>query len=230
MTTIPTDLLARLRAVLTTTEAMTPGTWSTHEDVPRAIVADADPHMSLLGLDVDGCAIVYKPADAAGLVALRNATADLAALLALVEAPAPHVDRDDLALAMVAAGDNSGHADAIRSGRTPLPGWALAAASVAIARLTGQAPAPLTVGAALADPRVQDGSHVVGVRGLVDPGPNFYMQFRVDRYVQSRMLLGQGAWMTWGVHSIVNGADLALPCRLVPLAVADRDPNERGPL
>ena len=333
MTTIPTDLLARLRAVLTAAEAMTPGPWTVH--LPSSLDRDDLAHIETPDRTCEWQWFAWDEPGAEenmrGLVALRNATADLAALLALVEAPvsvptwtvepygrdgllqhtitrgdvrltvrsgyddfqtfaqvtyrtvlvrsswfggmlhrvpeaiaeakaaalgwareigavalvetpAPHVDRDDLALAMVAAGDNSGHADAIRSGRTPLPGWALAAASVAIARLTGQAPAPLTVGAALADPRVQDGSHGVEYR---DGGMWRQLRSAKRESLLTRAFL-QGfrgspperamswsAWMSTRSHrdsAEVWAEEYALPCRLVPLTVADLDPATRGPL
>ena len=222
--TTPTDLLARLRAVLTAAEAMTPG--------PLRVVEGSNRHVlhRVIGVTGDGLSTfivtdanhrAMPEADAAGFVALKNATTDLAALLALVEAPAPHVDRDDLALAMVAAGDNSGHADAIRSGRTPLPGWALAAASVAIARLTGQAPAPLTVGAAMP---IGDALRSLAVLEWSDD--NDWHQYdpveRGYRFRHRRAL----TWSPWRK----SAAPKNVTVRLVPLTDADRDPNERGPL
>ena len=72
--TIPTDLIARAQAVLAVAENMTPGPWLTAEHVgePRAIVAAEKPDLTLLGLDVDGMAIVSSRRDATGIVTLRN--------------------------------------------------------------------------------------------------------------------------------------------------------------
>lgn len=171
MPTIPTDLLARLRAA----------------------IADAKD---------DGHAYA---------VATR---ADLAALLALVEAPAV-LTEDDLTMRV---------ARAIFDARCPGIRWAdedapayLAAAKAAIG---GMDPSALTVGAALADPRVQDGSHVVEyILG--------------DEWLQ----LGKGGVRRWclGAGWLPTGDRLwldvyALPCRLAPLATADADPATRGAL
>jgi len=53
----------------------TPGPWlqATHVDEPRAICAARSMRSSLLGLDRDGMAILDDEADAALIVALRNA-------------------------------------------------------------------------------------------------------------------------------------------------------------
>ncbi len=68
------DIIARAQAVLDAADKMTPGPWLTgdHVDEPRAIVAAENPNLSLLGLDVDGMAIVSSKRDAAGIIALRN--------------------------------------------------------------------------------------------------------------------------------------------------------------
>lgn len=190
--TIPTDLLARLRAVLTAAEAMTPGPWLT-ESGPRlrGAISTEIGGLPRQVANADGQApqfedprIVPDPADrqhanAVGIVALRNATADIASLLTLVEAPAP-----------------------------------------------------LTVGAALADPRVQDGSHVVEYSGKHDVAE--YRQTRVDAggfRIWSRWRLADrwGPWRDNG-NTALDGCDVRKPCRLVPLTDADRDPATRGPL
>ena len=51
----------------------TPGDWHTHEDSDRTIVSDVAPNLSLLGLDIDGTAIVFEQADAALICMARNA-------------------------------------------------------------------------------------------------------------------------------------------------------------
>lgn len=104
----------------------------------------------------------------------------------------------------------------------------------------------LTVGAALADPRVQAGTHVVEYN---DEGAwRAWRQLRSGkRESLSTRAFIQGfrgsppertmAWLAWMSTSVDNldGAEVwteeyARPCRLVPLADADRDPAERGPL
>ena len=95
-----------------------------------------------------------------------------------------------------------------------------------------EAPAPLTVGAALADPRVQDGSHVAEYSGEHDVAE--YRQTRVDAggfRIWSRWRLADrwGPWRDNG-NTALDGCDVRKPCRLAPLADADCDPNERGPL
>ena len=109
-----------------------------------------------------------------------------------------------------------------------------------------EAPAPLTVGAALADPLVQAGTHVVEYN---DEGAwRAWRQLRSGkRESLSTRAFIQGfrgsppertmAWLAWMSTSVDNldGAEVwteeyARPCRLVPLADADRDPAERGPL
>jgi hypothetical protein len=57
--------------------AATGGRWSGHDDVTRAIVSPAIPNENLLGLDVDGLAIVTREADHALLVWLQNNAAEL---------------------------------------------------------------------------------------------------------------------------------------------------------
>lgn len=52
--------------------AMTPGEWIGHDDEPRALVCSDNPDMSLLGLDKDGTAIVWRVEDAAGLAWLAT--------------------------------------------------------------------------------------------------------------------------------------------------------------
>lgn len=108
------------------------------------------------------------------------------------------------------------------------------------------APAPaaevMTVGAALADARVQDGSHVVEWIG--DGDDRRARQYKVDR---ERFANGNerdeicvrwpvtGGWSDYydavdTTDGDLGASQLAAPCRLVPLADADRDPNERGAL
>ena len=82
----------------------------------------------------------------------------------------------------------------------------------------------LTVGAALADPRVQVGTHVVELRGrdrwhqVVVRGHRFETRALVD-----------GSWSDLRSYTL-DALDITCPCRLVPLADADRDPATRGPL
>ena len=79
----------------------------------------------------------------------------------------------------------------------------------------------LTVGAALALPEVQDGSHVVEYRH----GTAWY---RLAGSGLVRWGDGDGRWR-WDDGTMWLDA-YAVPCRLVPISEADRDPNDRGAL
>ena len=77
----------------------------------------------------------------------------------------------------------------------------------------------LTVGAAFRLTSVVEALDTDGV----------WRQFRRDEW--SRFWRTDAAkWTTWGWPYEVTADDESLPCRLVPLADADRDPGERGPL
>ena len=88
-------------------------------------------------------------------------------------------------------------------------------------------PPALTVGAALADPRVQAGTHVVECH----PAPSWWLQIRIDAASFAMRTIGGAAWTYWGMCSVISDpSHLALPCRLVALADADADPASRGAL
>jgi hypothetical protein len=94
-------------ALLAAVEKMTAAPWSQAEHVgePRAIVAVHSYYESLLGLDVDGMAIVDDVRDAAGIVALRN-NADRIIRALLAEVDAAVAERDAArALAFDAVGN-----------------------------------------------------------------------------------------------------------------------------
>lgn len=102
MSTIDTDDLAtRLDHVRALREAATPGRYMTHSDLPRAVVACADPDLSLLGVDRAGVAIVWRQADADFFAAAPTMAAlcdDLAARLAEVEQERDQYRADSIAL------------------------------------------------------------------------------------------------------------------------------------
>lgn len=84
----------------------------------------------------------------------------------------------------------------------------------------------LTVGAALALPEVQRGECVTESVLLCG-----FRQYRIDGSLRTRIRsIDDGA--TWGPWrpTWVSMSEVALPCRLVPVDLADRDPSERGAL
>lgn len=87
---------------------------------------------------------------------------------------------------------------------------------------------PLTVGAALADPRVQDGSHVVEYEDEDHDGVWWQARFDGERAKSRCWLPRRKAWGT-GDASIVSW-EFARAARLVPVADADLDPAARGPM
>lgn len=189
MPTIPTDLRARIESALTAAEAMTPGPWTARlwslrvspwcDDMePMASIrapsggdgGERRPVRDVATVHEDGMRPDEQEANAAGIVALRNAAPDLRALLALLDAPAG-----------------------------------------------------LTVGAALADPRVQDGSHEVHA---TNPDGGFSPSIRIVGDEIRWMLTGSRGWREeYGLSAKMLSAGVyAWPCRLVPI------PNERGAL
>lgn len=89
---------------------------------------------------------------------------------------------------------------------------------------------PLTVGAALADARVQAGS-IMEYSAKHDGGS--WRQTRVitpGGRVESRWW--NRGWCPWrsDINGSVDGADATKPCRIVPVAEADADPATRGAL
>ncbi len=84
---------------------------------------------------------------------------------------------------------------------------------------------PLTVGAALALPEVQSGACVVEACTPTIRTP-FQCRPTIDR-IEERSQRSDGDWGWWR-RIDVDGPFLALPCRLVPLAIADANPATRG--
>lgn len=87
----------------------------------------------------------------------------------------------------------------------------------------------MTVGAALADPRVQDGTHSV----VAIPPVGFGAAIRViDGEIKWQFTGQDGAWRSRHVlgAATLSAETFAMPCRLVPLASADLPPDSRGPL
>lgn len=73
----------RLDEIRARLQAASPGPWRAHEEENRVPVCPTvDPDLSLLGIDVDGTAVVYSQADADLII---HAPADLADLLAEVD-------------------------------------------------------------------------------------------------------------------------------------------------
>ena len=63
------ELIEKARKLL---EGTTPGPWQPHEDEPRVIVERRDPYISMLAIDTDGTAIIWKKEDAALMAASRE--------------------------------------------------------------------------------------------------------------------------------------------------------------
>ena len=101
-----------------------------------------------------------------------------------------------------------------------------------IARLADQAPG-LTVGAALADPRVRSGEFIVEydrprVQKVEQMG---WYRNGLDADFRVRSRHTDEPWDEWRNNDRgVWPGTLDIRCRLVPLADADRNPAERGPL
>ena len=107
------------------------------------------------------------------------------------------------------------------TGRCSHQGVALWAVARSHARSPAREDVALTVGAALADPRVQDGSHVVEyqVMGWHQSRPGKDRDWRGDEW---------GDW--YGAGSGPLPHEVNKPARLVPLADADAPPESRGPI
>ena len=252
MSTIPTDLLARLRAVLTAAEAMTPApvAWSRYRDGvfigifegptdPRT-VHDPGPRFEFRPLVEAPVSVPTWTVEPFGDGLTRHTITRGRVRLTVLAGYDDGMTHGEIAIVY-----GPGRDDVIRKSwfgggnRTAEESLAEAkAGTLAMAREIGavalvETPAPLTVGAAMADPRVQDGSHVVE---YVDGG--CYEQLRVtlnrgDRlHVRFRDATGEfsRAWTVGWIPAAPTATRYTYPCRLVPLADADRDPNERGPL
>ena len=107
------------------------------------------------------------------------------------------------------------------TGRCSHQGVALWAVARSHARSPAREDVALTVGAALADPRVQDGSHVVEyqVMGWHQSRPGKDRDWRGDEW---------GDW--YGAGSGPLPHEVNKPARLVALADADAPPESRGPI
>ncbi len=97
-------------------------------------------------------------------------------------------------------------------------------AVVAYVRAHLATPPALTVGQALADARVQDGSHVVETFAT-DERCTEQLRLRHSGRLSSREH-DRGRWGDWFASSDLSTAPG--PCRLVPIADADADPATRG--
>lgn len=96
---------------------------------------------------------------------------------------------------------------------------------VSVAALPASQPVALTVGAALADPRVQDGSHATESELLCG-----HRQYLIaDRQLRTRLrsMDDGAAWGRWRA-TWISMDEIALPATLVPLSDADIDPSARG--
>lgn len=87
-----------------------------------------------------------------------------------------------------------------------------------------------TVGAALADPRVQadelrpEWLHQTGV--WRQAAPDHYSGAAAHCAMRSFIVVASGEWSCWSDR--IDMADLALPCRLVPVEECDDNPFERA--
>lgn len=91
-----------------------------------------------------------------------------------------------------------------------------------VAAALGEPASPLTVGDAI------DLRHVVE---YLSPDGRWF-QHRLDGWSRwwRASPLGRERWTTWGHPYDLIDEEREQPCRLVPVAEADRDPAERGPL
>ena len=210
-TTIPADLLARLRAVLDA-----PIAWAVDDDESASDVPvffdeqDAkDKRGEWVGDHIDGGMTEAEAEAAVRVVPLVRYTTDLAALLALVEAPAGV--EPTCACGSRLVGGVPG--DAARFG------WVCY--ECRLAKVEFADGTPLTVGAAMP---IGDALRSLAVLEWSDD--NDWHQYdpveRGYRFRHRRAL----TWSPWRK----SAAPKNVTVRLVPLTDADRDPNERGPL
>lgn len=89
---------------------------------------------------------------------------------------------------------------------------------------------PLTVGAALAMPEVQDGSHVVEYMDLTGVVCHGVQQARANQHGTLVARCHLSEWTAWEFFDVGAIAEMALPCRLVPAATCNDDPDTRGPI